>query len=87
MEVSMRLEKCIHPLFVARNQLEFQTKLQSKMKANGIDALMVLKPENILYSTGYLSCLAYTAGMIPGMVMAVVPASGNIHLIVPELEK
>lgn len=83
----MRLEKCIHPLFVTRDQLEFQNKLQAKMKANGIDALLVLKPENILYSTGYLSCLAYTAGMIPGMVMAVVPASGNVHLIVPELEK
>jgi Xaa-Pro aminopeptidase len=58
------------------------------MKRDGFDALILLTPENILYSTGYFSKFAYAPGVPAGaQTAAVIPAKGKAHLIVSLYEK
>lgn len=79
------IPKAPHPLLVKRDQKAIVSKLQLEMQKNGIDILLVFKPENIFYSTGYLPKISEIAGYV-GINMAVVPASGKAHLIVTTLE-
>lgn len=56
------------------------------MEANGIDALLLVQPENVFYATGYASNFAYMTGEI-GRTVAFVPASGRCGLVCGEFEK
>jgi len=68
-----------------REQRPFQEKLQAKMAEAGIDALLLVKPENIYYATGYASNFAYLTGEV-GRSAAVVPASGKCGIVCGEFE-
>lgn len=61
--------------------------LQSRIRANGLDALLVIKPENVRYLTGLWGYSNRTEYAMPRrLICAVVPASGEPTLIVPKLE-
>ena len=64
-----------------RNQKEIQEKLQEEMEKRGIDVMLITTPEAVFYCTGFASQFLYISGRI-GMAMAVVPAKGEISLIV-----
>lgn len=68
-------ETISHPLMANRNQVDFQTKLQTVMAKNGIDMMLLSQKTSIYYATGYY-----------GASMALVPAKGVVHLIVSDLE-
>lgn len=69
-----------------RNQKEIQEKLQEEMEKRGIDVMLITTPEAVFYCTGFASQFLYISGRI-GMAMAVVPAKGEISLIVSGFEK
>jgi Xaa-Pro aminopeptidase len=58
--------KNIHPLLAKRDQKAILSRIQGLMKRDGIGALVVVKPENIAYATGYVSRFAYGAGVPAG---------------------
>jgi Xaa-Pro dipeptidase len=63
------------------------TDLQSRIRAKGLDALLVIKPENVRYITGLWGYSNRTEYAMPRrLICAVVPASGEPVLIVPKLE-
>jgi Xaa-Pro dipeptidase len=77
-----------HPLAAKRPHNDILSRLQGIMKKEGFDALILLTPENILYSTGYFSKFAYAPGVPAGaQTAAVIPAEGKAHLIVSLYEK
>jgi Xaa-Pro aminopeptidase len=77
-----------HPLAAKRPHNDILSRLQGIMKRDGFDALILLTPENILYSTGYFSKFAYAPGVPAGaQTAAVIPAKGKAHLIVSLYEK
>ena len=77
-----------HPLAAKRPHKDILSRLQGIMKKEGFDALILLTPENILYSTGYFSKFAYAPGVPAGaQTAAVIPATGKAHLIVSLYEK
>ena len=77
-----------HPLAAKRPHNDILSRLQGIMKKEGFDALILLTPENILYSTGYFSKFAYAPGIPAGaQTAAVIPATGKAHLIVSLYEK
>jgi Xaa-Pro aminopeptidase len=77
-----------HPLAAKRPHNDILSRLQGIMKKEGFDALILLTPENILYSTGYYSKFAYAPGIPAGaQTAAVIPATGKAHLIVSLYEK
>jgi len=77
-----------HPLAAKRPHKDIMGRLQGIMKKEGFDALILLTPENILYSTGYYSKFAYAPGIPAGaQTAAVIPATGKAHLIVSLYEK
>jgi Xaa-Pro aminopeptidase len=77
-----------HPLAAKRPHNDILFRLQGIMKKEGFDALILLTPENILYSTGYFSKFAYAPGVPAGaQTAAVIPATGKAHLIVSLYEK
>ena len=79
--------KNIHPLLAKRDQQAILGRIQSLMKRDGIGALIVVKPENIAYSTGYVSRFAYSGGVPAGsQAVAVIPANGNAHLFINLME-
>jgi len=61
--------------------------LQAKIRAKGLDALLVIKPENVRYISGLWGYSNRTEYAMPRrLISAVVPASGEPVLIVPKLE-
>ena len=57
------------------------------MKRDGFGALVIVKPENVLYSTGYLSRFAYGPGVPAGsQAVAVIPAKGDVQLFINLME-
>lgn len=81
------MKKCIHPLLQNRDQVEIQNKLKNAMSENNIDALIIVKPENIFYASGYRSVLAYSPAVPAGINMAVLTSEGNTHILLSSLEK
>lgn len=79
------LPKSPHPLLARRDQNAIVGKLQLEMQKNGIDALLVFKPEHIYYTTGYLPKISEIPGYV-GINLSVVPACGKAHLVVTTLE-
>ena len=47
-----------------RNQIEFQEKLQAQMEKEGMDALLLTKPESIYYATGVASAFMYMGSAV-----------------------
>jgi hypothetical protein len=79
--------KNIHPLLAKRDQKAILSRIQGLMKRDGIGALVIVRPENIAYATGYVSRFAYGAGVPAGsQAAAVIPASGNAHLFINLME-
>ena len=77
-----------HPLAAERPHNDILSRIQGFMKRDGFDALILLTPENILYSTGYFSKFAYAPGVPAGaQTAAVIPATGKAQLIVSLYEK
>ena len=69
-----------------RDQVAFQLKMQSEMKKQGFDALILTTPEAIFYATGYASSFLWTT-WTAGYSMALVPADGECEVIMMEFEK
>jgi Xaa-Pro dipeptidase len=79
--------KNIHPLLAKRDQKAILARIQGLMKRDGIGALVIVKPENIAYATGYMSKFAFAAGVPAGaQAAAVIPASGNAQLFMNLME-
>ena len=74
--------KNLHNFQETRPQSQFLEKLQKKMEREKLDALLLTTPENIAYSTGFLSTLYGTRAI--GSEAAVVPASGRPSLVVSQ---
>jgi len=79
--------KNMHPLLAKRDQKAILARIQGLMKRDGFGALVIVKPENVLYSTGYLSRFAYGPGVPAGsQAVAVIPANGNAQLFINLME-
>jgi Xaa-Pro dipeptidase len=77
-----------HPLAAERPHNDILSRIQGFMKRDGFDALILLTPENILYSTGYFSKFAYAPGIPAGaQTAAIIPATGKAQLVVSLYEK
>jgi Xaa-Pro aminopeptidase len=62
-------------------------RLQAQIRARGLDALLVIKPENVRYITGLWGYSSRSEYAMPRrLICAVVPASGEPVLILPKLE-
>lgn len=72
--------KNLHNFQKTRPQSQFLEKLQKKMAEEKLDGLILTTPENIAYSTGFLSVMYDTHAI--GSEAAVVPAEGRPSLIV-----
>ena len=68
-----------------RNQKEFVEKLQAQMEKEGMDALLLTKPESIYYATGVASSFMYMGSAV-GTVLGVVPKTGNVAIVTTEFE-
>ena len=73
------LDKCMHPLLKEREQNLIKEKLQAAMKKFGFEYMLLTRDDNIFYATGYMP-------MGAGQVIAIVPAEGNVSLVVSTLE-
>ena len=73
-----KLEKCLHPMLAKRDQKWFCGKLQAEMKKQGLGYLILQTPCQVFYATGYMPLVGSSA--------AVVPAEGDVHLIISTLE-
>ncbi|MCW8143074.1 Xaa-Pro peptidase family protein [Agrobacterium tumefaciens] len=63
------------------------TDLQARIRRRGLDALLVIKPENVRYVTGLWGYSSRSEYAMPRrLICAVVPAAGEPVLIVPKLE-
>lgn len=71
---------------LSRNQYEIQSKLQNELKKKNVDVLLLTKQESIFYATGFSSRFLRLMQK-PGVAYAIVPAEGNIVLIVNDFEK
>ena len=71
---------------LTRNQKEPQAKLQEQMERDGLDVMLITGPEAIYYCSGFASQFMYITNRI-GMALAVVPAQGEVSLVVSEFEK
>jgi len=79
--------KNMHPLLAKRDQKAILARIQGLMKRDGFGALVIVKPENVLYSTGYLSRFAYGPGVPAGsQAVAVISANGNAQLFINLME-
>lgn len=68
-----------------RNQKEFVEKLQAQMEKEGMDAILLTKPESIYYATGVASAFMYMGSAV-GTVLGVVPKTGNAAIVTTEFE-
>ena len=73
-----KLEKCQHPMLAKRDQKWFCSKIQAEMKKQGIGYLILQTPCNVFYATGYMPLVGQSA--------AVVPAEGDVNLVISTLE-
>ncbi len=71
--------------FPTRDQKQFQAKLQAQMAKDGLDALILTTPENIMYATGFVPW--NYVGRACGACVAMVPASGRVSLVCNEFEQ
>ena len=77
-----------HPLAAKRPHNDILSRLQGIMQREGFDVLILIQPENILYSTGYFSKFAYAPGIPAGaQTAAIIPAKGKAQLVVSLYEK
>lgn len=76
--MNYKMEKCIHPLMEKRENDLIISRLQSLMKKNNMDYLILQQPKDIYYVTGYIP--------IVGTSFAVVPVEGQVTLIISTLE-
>jgi len=79
-------QKCMHPVLAEREHEMIQAKLRSAMEQHGLDAMIIAKPENILYATGYQQVWGYAPTMPAGLSTAVLAPDGSCHLILSSLE-
>ena len=73
-----KMEKCLHPMLAKRDQNWFRSRIQAEMKKQGLGYLILQTPYNVFYATGYTPLVGNWA--------AVVPAEGDVHLIISTLE-
>lgn len=73
-----KLEKCLHPMLAKRDQKWFCHKIQAEMQKQGLGYLILQAPYNVFYATGYTSLVGSSA--------AVIPAEGDVHLLISTLE-
>ena len=73
-----KLEKCLHPMLAKRDQNWFCRRIQAEMNRQGLGYLILQTPCNVFYATGYMPLVGSSA--------AVVPAEGDVHLIISTLE-
>lgn len=71
--------------FQSRNERDFREKLQAKMEKEGLDALILTTPENVMYATGFVPWS--NVGRACGSSVAMVPASGRVSLVCNEFEQ
>lgn len=82
------MTKNMHPLLAKRDHQAIQMRLQTLMKRDGLDALILVKPQSIAYATGYSSMVGYWVGTPAGVQsIAVIPAQGNPHLFLGLMER
>ena len=81
----MAITKKVTSFTETRPQIQFQEKLQKKMEECGIDALILTTPENIAYSTGYISSLYGSRNI--GADVAVVPSKGKASIILSQFNQ
>jgi len=61
--------------------------LQARLRKRGLDAMLVIKPENVRYITGLWGYSSRSEYAMPRrLICAIVPADGEPALIVPKLE-
>lgn len=73
-----KLEKCLHPMLAKRDQKWFCHKIQAEMQKQGLGYLILQAPYNVFYAAGYTSLVGSSA--------AVIPAEGDVHLLISTLE-
>ena len=73
-----KLEKCLHPMLAKRDQKWFCHQIQAEMQKQGLGYLILQAPYNVFYATGYTSLVGSSA--------AVIPAEGDVHLLISTLE-
>lgn len=83
--LNISVPKAQHPVLAKRDQNAIVKKLQTKMQESGMDVLIVYRPENIFYTTGYYSKISDNTGCV-GINLSVVPAKGKASLVVTTLE-
>jgi Xaa-Pro dipeptidase len=83
--LNISVPKAPHLQLAKRDQNAIVTKLQKEMQQNGIDTLIVFRPENIFYTTGYYPKISDIPGNV-GINLSVVPSSGPASLVVTTLE-
>lgn len=70
---------------VYRRRIE---SVQATLRAQGFDGILVVKPENVRYVSGFWGYSARPEYAMPRRLIAVViPASGDCTLIVPKIER
>ena len=63
-------------------------RLQEGLVRNGLDGMLVIKPENVRYLTGFFGYSTRTEYAMPRRLIAlIVPASGDCTLILPKIEQ
>lgn len=77
--MNYKLEKCFHPMLAKRESVEIRKKIQAEMKKHDLGYLLLTGQANVFYATGYMPMLA-------GGAFAMVPAEGEAHLIISNLE-
>ena len=73
-----KLDKCLHPMLAKRESTLLREKLQTQMKKYDLGYLVLTEPANVFYATGYIPLV--------GTSMVVVPAEGEVHLLISTLE-
>ena len=69
-----------------REQDAIIARIRSQMEKDGLEAMLLIAHDSILYATGYGSTGAYESGKV-GSVAAVIPMTGKPILICKEFEK
>lgn len=76
----------MNPEMRGREQELIVRRIQEAMHRQDIDAMLLLRCDNIFYATGFIGYFAYTPGPNIGDTVALVPAHGQAALVVPDLE-
>lgn len=81
----IKVPRAPHPVLAKRDQNAILGKLQKIMQDKNIDALIVFRPENLFYVSGYYPKISNNVGTV-GVNLAVVPSEGPSKLVVSTLE-